>query len=157
MHGQHLNWQECQFLSTLSLRRATSAHLPFDSATPISIHALLAESDGWLCCMKEDDSIFLSTLSLRRATGWDIPQPGTMEFLSTLSLRRATLLAQLLLFQTMRFLSTLSLRRATFLQRRPTGCAEFLSTLSLRRATRQSVRYSAALIISIHALLAESD
>ena len=57
------------FLSTLSLRRATSA---FDvlavSALLISIHALLAESDSALACSVGFASLFLSTLSLRRAT-----------------------------------------------------------------------------------------
>ena len=57
------------FLSTLSLRRATIVscnYFPFDIA--ISIHALLAESDGagLLSCFGR--IIFLSTLSLRRAT-----------------------------------------------------------------------------------------
>ena len=33
------------FLSTLSLRRATKRHIRVQIATPISIHALLAESD----------------------------------------------------------------------------------------------------------------
>ena len=80
------------FLSTLSLRRATSLHrlsgssssnfyprspcgerlwpqgcLPSQSA--ISIHALLAESDGHVNAFHGGDLLFLSTLSLRRATG----------------------------------------------------------------------------------------
>ena len=104
------------FLSTLSLRRATTPKImingeasnfyprspcgerPFEKfegviATKISIHALLAESDN-----KSRDSItirptFLSTLSLRRATVRLPPQTMTKPvFLSTLSLRRATLL-----------------------------------------------------------------
>ena len=36
-----------EFLSTLSLRRATPAHGGIGSTDNISIHALLAESDGW--------------------------------------------------------------------------------------------------------------
>ena len=35
--------------------------------------------------------------------------------------------------------------------------SQFLSTLSLRRATQSRVRVCQAVIISIHALLAESD
>ena len=57
-----------------------------------------------------------------------------------------------------RFLSTLSLRRATSaapLARR--GHWPFLSTLSLRRATSDPVTDKAWALISIHALLAESD
>ena len=78
------------------------------------------------------------------------------------------------------FLSTLSLRRATICGRSATTCARFLSTLSLRRATGAALwradrladfyprspcgeRHlrvldgSKSSIISIHALLAESD
>ena len=81
---------ELEFLSTLSLRRATlaiswtrSAAGYFYPRSPcgerhrglsrycqrhnISIHALLAESDATTCCICSR-SIFLSTLSLRRAT-----------------------------------------------------------------------------------------
>ena len=57
------------FLSTLSLRRATSEK---GSLIPrpiyISIHALLAESDHVAACRNNTASEFLSTLSLRRAT-----------------------------------------------------------------------------------------
>ena len=56
------------FLSTLSLRRATTG---FDSGTmvpAISIHALLAESDPTMPCTDLRGPRFLSTLSLRRAT-----------------------------------------------------------------------------------------
>ena len=57
------------FLSTLSLRRATLDTRQRDVVRQISIHALLAESDGGglLSCFVK--IIFLSTLSLRRATG----------------------------------------------------------------------------------------
>ena len=81
------------FLSTLSLRRATLRVLDGSKSSIISIHALLAESDGCLkllamlilisihALLAESDLtimlydtselIFLSTLSLRRATGLD--------------------------------------------------------------------------------------
>ena len=79
------------FLSTLSLRRATSQEWNPTKCRDISIHALLAESDfkmpvpAWIYS-------FLSTLSLRRATTWQRGSRITyVEFLSTLSLRRATL------------------------------------------------------------------
>ena len=56
------------------------------------------------------------------------------------------------------FLSTLSLRRATALARLWLVLMIFLSTLSLRRATSIMESYgSHILLISIHALLAESD
>ena len=101
------------FLSTLSLRRATP-HIkimgaPVDNfyprspcgerpgdglavvdVLPISIHALLAESDALVPHQQKCRDRFLSTLSLRRAT----PSIGSLLFssifLSTLSLRRAT-------------------------------------------------------------------
>ena len=123
------------FLSTLSLRRATNklekyyaVDFDFYPRSPcgerlhtiapcfhlvyISIHALLAESDGiylyyirypmnfyprspcgerpknpfWILCFFR----FLSTLSLRRATDTNSKGTGIRKFLSTLSLRRAT-------------------------------------------------------------------
>ena len=80
---------------------------------PISIHALLAESDVEKVPADVYYQVFLSTLSLRRAT---------------LILVMARLMEQL-----------------------------FLSTLSLRRATLRVVDGSKSSIISIHALLAESD
>ena len=58
----------------------------------------------------------------------------------------------------LRFLSTLSLRRATPARTLSTRRSTlFLSTLSLRRATIHSGSVSDDIVISIHALLAESD
>ena len=56
------------FLSTLSLRRATYWFGVLVVGCPISIHALLAESDGGFAVGSWPHGIFLSTLSLRRAT-----------------------------------------------------------------------------------------
>ena len=82
----------CQFLSTLSLRRATHGHGLQKEVLAISIHALLAESDD-------------STASRTWAAPYFYPRSPCGErpmivhgalrlisFLSTLSLRRATLL-----------------------------------------------------------------
>ena len=56
------------------------------------------------------------------------------------------------------FLSTLSLRRATLSQRSDIAFYyRFLSTLSLRRATWDEQTVRRLIVISIHALLAESD
>ena len=55
------------------------------------------------------------------------------------------------------FLSTLSLRRATPRYRKRALAQSFLSTLSLRRATFDEIQAGNIVIISIHALLAESD
>ena len=57
-----------EFLSTLSLRRATISDAPSSAPYAISIHALLAESDYTHPVTVLVRVIFLSTLSLRRAT-----------------------------------------------------------------------------------------
>ena len=56
------------FLSTLSLRRATVTVLGIQHKVGISIHALLAESDVVDSVILAGSVLFLSTLSLRRAT-----------------------------------------------------------------------------------------
>ena len=125
----------CLFLSTLSLRRATTnrrttkpnlgyfyPRSPCGERLPyvyilvntflISIHALLAESDNPLKLAQTSLIISIHAL-LAESDQQDKHRPHHEgEFLSTLSLRRAT-------FNTMQiviiviFLSTLSLRRAT--------------------------------------------
>ena len=60
------------FLSTLSLRRATSSKTHDRHKTTISIHALLAESDISVLLTAPNRPLFLSTLSLRRATYTDL-------------------------------------------------------------------------------------
>ena len=57
-----------KFLSTLSLRRATVTVLGIQHKVGISIHALLAESDYQDKFSFPPAKKFLSTLSLRRAT-----------------------------------------------------------------------------------------
>ena len=57
-----------QFLSTLSLRRATHYDNYNLHCVEISIHALLAESDKEFRAEHPREALFLSTLSLRRAT-----------------------------------------------------------------------------------------
>ena len=123
----------------------------------ISIHALLAESDAHSKQISCGCIKFLSTLSLRRATPskthttalrsnfyprspcGERPWPaGPQEEINI-------------------FLSTLSLRRATISGPRTCKGKLFLSTLSLRRATLYVNMPCAFDIISIHALLAESD
>ena len=124
------------FLSTLSLRRATHSRLPSIPNACISIHALLAESDGSVHRTIDTASRFLSTLSLRRAT---VPRRGTAAcrrgFLSTLSLRRATSIH----FVHLR-------KKIYFYPRSP--CGE-------RPAVCNQLLFDT--LISIHALLAESD
>ena len=146
------------FLSTLSLRRATAKISPnlidrvhFYPRSP---------------CGERPRRTYL--------------QYAKQAFLSTLSLRRATICAGINIASDLEFLSTLSLRRAThntknnytdycdFYPRSPCGERPsmsitsnfehtFLSTLSLRRATVHYDNYNLHCVISIHALLAESD
>ena len=79
-----------EFLSTLSLRRATGQGASNQPEQQISIHALLAESDSRPRRLKSRRMVFLSTLSLRRATTMTTTIYTALKFLSTLSLRRAT-------------------------------------------------------------------
>ncbi len=123
-----------RFLSTLSLRRATSAQAAFPPGECISIHALLAESDAAMAAMAFTAAYFYPRSPCGERLCPDDKQADFCQFLSTLSLRRATAL----------FGTT-------------TSAAQFLSTLSLRRATFQCSHGAALLHISIHALLAESD
>ena len=147
-----------KFLSTLSLRRATLADCTkiyavgdFYPRSPcgerpkwgcryrrcrtISIHALLAESDGILGRRVRYRQQFLSTLSLRRATRQQNRPLRHFGFLSTLSLRRAT--CQLMVR---------SFMRRDFYPRSPCGERPHIRSTSPDRPG-----------ISIHALLAESD
>ena len=105
--------------------------------TEISIHALLAESDGAISQLQ----CALGNFYPRSPCGERLRLPTALRtphqrFLSTLSLRRATGILAISL-------------RIVF--------AEFLSTLSLRRATAFSFALLYSTTISIHALLAESD
>ena len=101
----------------------------------ISIHALLAESDPAEHHANSQQEIFLSTLSLRRATGGMSERLIGSVFLSTLSLRRAT-----------HNLNLPSSPIENFYPRSPCG----------ERPTAQGKRADNK-EISIHALLAESD
>ena len=192
------------FLSTLSLRRATSTasskataagnfyprspcgerpagRLPSPGQARISIHALLAESDGSVFSKDGALTLFLSTLSLRRATICIASGISVyIEFLSTLSLRRATfgcdtsaatrtisihaLLAESdgvisrSILPQRKFLSTLSLRRAT--PRPSPSCHpvwDFYPRSPCGERPAAAIHQAGKQVISIHALLAESD
>ena len=123
------------FLSTLSLRRATTSNVVIRESTYISIHALLAESDRGWCFISAFPQTFLSTLSLRRAT-LPLARPGPC-------------------------LCDFYPRSPCGERRKINGCVSlystFLSTLSLRRATGGYKALGFDTLISIHALLAESD
>ena len=132
-----------------------------EQCSSISIHALLAESDGISLTLIIGFSEFLSTLSLRRATILCAVNVQIGGFLSTLSLRRATEFRKLLYPGSTNFYprSPCGERRKhivgtsqvfqNFYPRSPCGerhqpgksnklAGLFLSTLSLRRATLYS-------------------
>ena len=114
------------FLSTLSLRRATTHDFTALNDILISIHALLAESDLATIARALHISKFLSTLSLRRAT-----RQGNIYICNPVDFyprspcgERLVRLAKLC--EVALFLSTLSLRRATWgLPENSPGIADF--------------------------------
>ena len=150
---------DSSFLSTLSLRRATGEGCNGFLVGPISIHALLAESDHKHGQLQQGHVISIHAL-LAESDVFAVKRyiVRQFQFLSTLSLRRATSACSLGCWLhcnfyprspcgerrgpdgTCRpdhpFLSTLSLRRATGGSLSDVGNGIlFLSTLSLRRAT----------------------
>ena len=169
-----------QFLSTLSLRRATVRQRPGLPAGNISIHALLAESDRLVQLQRGAEPISIHALLAESdvVAGFVNYGPADISIHALLaeSDQKPTLPMRFLLA----FLSTLSLRRATFLcmlKHLPFDISihallaesdsvrdvpifsntTFLSTLSLRRATMVHPHIICTPCISIHALLAESD
>ena len=150
------------FLSTLSLRRATTGTTSAGKQQSISIHALLAESDGdWLDTWDSGD-ISIHALLAESDGGCPCHTPPASYFYPRSPCGERQTSAESLL-DWAEFLSTLSLRRATwqgadlrprlrdFYPRSPCGErlpsavemsieAEFLSTLSLRRATHSPPR-----------------
>ena len=123
-----------EFLSTLSLRRATNRNI----------------ADG-------KRKKFLSTLSLRRATVAKRTTDIRPLFLSTLSLRRATHAQQSKRPKTHISIHALLAESDHANNRHFPKHPQFLSTLSLRRATKLVKTNTGEHLISIHALLAESD
>ena len=148
-----------EFLSTLSLRRATVGQIACgEPITAISIHALLAESDGRTILSGADISDFYprSPCGERPALcryamvsaphfyprspcgerpGCASGNPARRPFLSTLSLRRATFFAifkpQILTY----FYPRSPCGERRHWQTGQSRTRQFLSTLSLRRAT----------------------
>ena len=123
------------FLSTLSLRRATSSNINSSSIIayfyPRSPYGERHAQD----ILTALNNIFLSTLSLRRATPLPVILSPTHQFLSTLSLRRATL----------------------FLIISLPSCDNFYPRSPYGERHISSEEISSNLTISIHALLTESD
>ena len=146
------------FLSTLSLRRATFVVALFDARKYISIHALLAESDGSCAVVPATVLYFYPRSPCGERPLVSRPVPPKNQFLSTLSLRRATLQW-----------SKLWPSRLHFYPRSPCGerpgrgqglCGR--SAISIHALLAESDAYFhkkqlPSRLISIHALLAESD
>ena len=146
-----------KFLSTLSLRRATKACRTWTYERLISIHALLAESDGASSkYMSYGWDFYPRSPCGERRSAADLPRP-VQDFYPRSPcgerqvLRYGVLTASLISIHALlaesdaniregvtvlgAFLSTLSLRRATSAVKEPEAAPRFLSTLSLRRAT----------------------
>ena len=167
------------FLSTLSLRRATWRSDCPPSQSAISIHALLAESDSRAQALSVTGSISIHALLAESDHRRALARRLFYKFLSTLSLRRATLANCTKIYAVWDFYprSPCGERQRNhlfsrwiryFYPRSPCGerlegdrffyySDKFLSTLSLRRATLQKSYHHLSQLISIHALLAESD
>ena len=147
-----------EFLSTLSLRRATNTSPGAKSSTPISIHALLAESDpqhehynpGRIpisihALLAESDC---QRVHCGRCPRNFYPRSpcGERQYDPELYTPYALISIHALLAES-----------DTGLKSFFGTWALFLSTLSLRRATVKSFLRNGFFLISIHALLAESD
>ena len=170
-----------QFLSTLSLRRATIKAMRGDRKALISIHALLAESDQNIRGPQARARRFLSTLSLRRATGMSWVMEDSIRYFyprspcgerpanrtdpsAILDFYPRSPCGERLLFCAYNLRKYPSISIHALLAESdgisgPRICSgkSFLSTLSLRRATMFQYVHCELLQISIHALLAESD
>ena len=145
------------FLSTLSLRRATSMRSKLGNtisisihallaesdvtviggtyANKISIHALLAESDFARICSPADGCISIHALLAESDGGILFWITFICPFLSTLSLRRATSLLNNCYHNGLYFYPRSPCGERLAKIRRGKAGAQFLSTLSLRRAT----------------------
>ena len=127
-----------QFLSTLSLRRATlKSERWLEGTRDISIHALLAESDRCISgsCIPQHWYFYpRSPCGERRYCRFEVYGEPDISIHALLAESDRAPPYNLIIQHT--FLSTLSLRRATSPPSiTPTASRRFLSTLSLRRAT----------------------
>ena len=145
------------FLSTLSLRRATNTGQPV-RGLPSYFYPRSPCGERRGCRPHAAGTIaFLSTLSLRRATKRQPISKTKILFLSTLSLRRGTPVGKKTGDQ-QTFLSTLSLRRATASFFNGRSCfSDFYPRSPCGERLICNVPQQPCVVISIHALLAESD
>ena len=85
-----LDFVNQEFLSTLSLRRATGLGVGLYLTTEISIHALLAESDRLCTILYSCPGNFYPRSPCGERLAKQLDRSPPLTFLSTLSLRRAT-------------------------------------------------------------------
>ena len=147
-----------EFLSTLSLRRATRRPDNHQQRHHISIHALLAESDWRFPPDTGSQEVFLSTLSLRRATPTTRQPPTTAPYFyprSPCGERQANKICKFPIEFNFYPRSPCGERRVTTSFQG--GFADFYprSPCGERRFTISAHCFDGR--ISIHALLAESD
>ena len=147
-----------QFLSTLSLRRATAGQFCPGRTFQISIHALLAESDRHCAdtlWFRRHISIHALLAESDQAVPAATPRAGHFYPRSPCGERRHWQTGQ---SRTRQFLSTLSLRRAT-VGDTPPCCGCMISIHALLAESDLTFTFTLILlsVISIHALLAESD
>ena len=145
------------FLSTLSLRRATTLLQAIVTHLPISIHALLAESDAGCGHVARRHEISIHAL-LAESDGPRLPRsPWAGDFYPRSPCGERPILGipnQVGTWISIHALLAESDRSKPLSRQRP---SKFLSTLSLRRATGFHKINCQMMVISIHALLAESD
>ena len=134
-HGTNSGTNSSIFLSTLSLRRATSHWAFKGSSKSISIHALLAESDVKSFMRNGFFLISIHALLAESDPFWAFRTRWEPDFYPRSPCGERQPSKPSRRFSTP-FLSTLSLRRATPRLSRVVPTPIFLSTLSLRRATR---------------------
>ena len=142
------------------MRRATRPAKP-DRSAPDNFYPRSPCGERLLPrCRRWKRRRFLSTLSLRRATcSTGTRATSRATFLSTLSLRRATASKALCATAFFLFLSTLSLRRATgvYYGGRPQHSIDFYPRSPCGERLFRVAVFQHTVVISIHALLAESD
>ena len=124
----------------------------------ISIHALLAESDPSAAHAAKATTLFLSTLSLRRATETYVVMEATKVISIHALLAESDIVQGFFNFFSVKFLSTLSLRRATTMSSgTDPGWIDFYPRSPCGERQEAGTDAATELLISIHALLAESD
>ena len=134
--GRWMALSRLSFLSTLSLRRATCVCWLSLIALPISIHALLAESDDANLGRHSRDNNFYPRSPCGERQHINSRTDHIKRFLSTLSLRRATMQIVVVIVYALISIHALLAESDVRGEHHANSQQEFLSTLSLRRATR---------------------